>query len=30
MVTKVKNIKGFWYVECEIVSPKELRESTPI
>jgi hypothetical protein len=30
MVTKANSIKGTWYVECDIVSPKELRESTPI
>jgi hypothetical protein len=30
MVTKANNIKGTWYVECDIFSPKELRESTPI
>jgi hypothetical protein len=30
MVTKVNSIKGTWYVECDIVSPKELRESMPI
>jgi hypothetical protein len=30
MVTKAISIKGTWYVECDIVSPKELRESTPI
>jgi hypothetical protein len=30
MVTKAHSIKGTWYVECDIVSPKELRESTPI
>jgi hypothetical protein len=27
MVTKTNSIKGTWYVECDIVSPKELRES---
>jgi hypothetical protein len=30
MVTKAISIKGTWYVECDIVSPKELRELTPI
>jgi hypothetical protein len=30
MVTKANSIKGTWYVECDIVSPKELRESMPI
>ncbi len=30
MVTKANSIKGTWYVECDIFSPKELRESTPI
>jgi hypothetical protein len=30
MVTKVYNIKGFWYVECDIMSPKQLRESALI
>jgi hypothetical protein len=30
MVTKANSIKGTWYVECDIVSPKELRELTPI
>jgi len=30
MVTKANSIKDTWYVECDIVSPKELRESTPI
>ena len=27
MVTKAK---GFWYVECDIISPKQLRESALI
>jgi len=27
---KANSIKGTWYVECDIVSPKELRESMPI
>jgi hypothetical protein len=27
---KRNSIKGTWYVECDIVSPTELRESTPI
>jgi len=26
MVTKANGIKGTWYVECDIVSPKELRD----
>jgi len=30
MVTKANSIKGFWYVECDIISPKHLRESAPI
>ena len=30
MVTKSNSINGTWYVECDIVSPKELRESMPI
>jgi hypothetical protein len=30
MVTKANSIKGTWYVKCDIVSPKELRESMPI
>jgi hypothetical protein len=30
MVTKANSIKGTWYVECDIVSPKELLESMPI
>jgi hypothetical protein len=31
MVTKANNIKGHtWYIECDIVAPKELRASTPI
>ena len=30
MVTKANSIKGFWYVECDIISPKHLRESALI
>ena len=30
MVTKANSIKGFWYVECDIISPKHLRESSLI
>ena len=30
MVTKANNIKGFWYIECDIISPKHLRESALI
>ena len=30
MVTKANSIKGFWYVECDIISPKQLRESALI
>jgi hypothetical protein len=30
MVTKANSIKGFWYVECDITSPKQLRESALI
>jgi hypothetical protein len=30
MVTNANSIKGTWCVECDIVSPKELRESMPI
>jgi hypothetical protein len=30
MVTKSYRIKGFWYVECDIMSPKQLRESALI
>ena len=30
MVTKAYSIKGFWYVECDIISPKQLRESALI
>jgi hypothetical protein len=30
MVTKAYSIKGFWYVECDIMSPKQLRESALI
>jgi hypothetical protein len=30
MVTKANSIKGFWYVEWDIISPKHLRESALI
>jgi hypothetical protein len=30
MVTKANSIKGFWYVECDIISPKHLHESALI
>ncbi len=30
MVTKAYSIKRFWYVECDIKSPKQLRESALI
>ena len=30
MVTKANSIKGFRYVECDIISPKHLRESALI
>jgi hypothetical protein len=30
MVTKANSITGTWYVECDIVSSRILRESTPI
>jgi len=30
MVTKANSIKGFWCVECDIISPKRLRESALI
>jgi hypothetical protein len=30
MVTNAYSIKGFWYVECDIMSPKQLRGSALI
>jgi hypothetical protein len=30
MVTKANSITDFWYVECDIISPKHLRESALI
>ncbi len=30
MVSKANSIKGFWYVECDIISPNQLCESALI